>query len=301
MRPNTLVIGGAGNVGKGIVQAFDKKGWQTKIIDPKVNQSFEETTNNKLRNLLKRPPIIVYCADIGNRDEYEKQKGLEKRNSKRFSDFCLRVTSIKPNVVIWYVGGSWTKRKPSAKWVVNDNSPNKAIAKCNAYEKAKIEAEKNSQRLSEKIKIRFIDWISIIPNLSDNFSIPDMVRQAAGNGIIKYSPGPYGRPLLEATNSGEALVKLIKADDQEKAFNKYLISGEFVRFELFAEAAKKAAENRLKREVKLKKLSKTPEFLKSKVHSDYLKRLGFKPDGTRVVKALEQNANIYLENYLSNS
>jgi nucleoside-diphosphate-sugar epimerase len=295
MTETAAVIGGAGNVGAGIVKALRKKQWKCRVIDPKVNKKVEELSAKEFEKIFKPKNTIIYAADEGNRDIYVAIQNLGKQNNERFAKFCSKLSKVNSDAVIWYVGGSWTKRKPSAKWLVDDNSPNKPIAEYNAYEKAKISAEKSTENLSQAFKIRFIDWISIVPNLAENFSIPVMVRRAIKEGTIAYSPGPFGRPLLETTDAGKALIKLIENDDKNEDFKKYLIPGIFTKFELFAKAAKSAVEKDSKRKISLVKIKNTPVFLKTKVESNNLKSLGFKPDRKALLAALEKNAESYLK------
>ncbi len=283
------VIGAAGNVGRGITEAFRNEGWEVSPIDPEINNTLEELTNEQFERLFSPVPFIVYVADCGNREEYVNNPNLGKENNERFTTFCRRVSRNNPDLIIWYVGGSWTKRKPDANWIVNNNSPNKNPKDCNSYERAKISAEENARKMSEMIKIRFLDWPSIVPNLAPNFSITRMIVQALEGGKISYSPGQFGRPLVEAVQAGEALIVLIKNDDNQK-FARYLIPGFFIPFSVFAQAVKKIVEQEMGKEVVLEKVKGTPDFLKSQCRSDYLKKLGFNVDGKRTHTAIATNA-----------
>lgn len=289
------VIGAAGNVGRGIVEAFKNKGWEVLPIDPQINKRFQDLTDQEFRELLTPASFVVYAADCGNRDEYARRPELELENNKRFADFCQRVLEVNRNLIIWYVGGSWTKRKPDSSWIVNDESPNKDLKDCNPYEKAKISAQKNAEKLSRKIKIRFLDWASIVPNLAPNFSINRMVAQALEQGKISYSPGPYGRPLIEATQAGEALILLIENDDSKKRFAWYLIPGVFISFADFARIAKEVVEQNTGKKIVLEEIKETPDFLKSQSHSEWLNNLGFRPDKKRTLAALRANAMTYFK------
>jgi nucleoside-diphosphate-sugar epimerase len=300
MIKKTVVIGGAGNVGSGIVKAFKKAGWKVDVIDPQANSSFEKLKTSEVTKLFSLIDHIIYSAEIGNRDTYTDRPKLGLENNRRFSNFCKTVRNVNPNIAIWYVGGSWTKRQPGSNWVVNDNSPNKKLSECNPYEKAKISAEKNAWKLSKGLNIRFLDWASIVPNMSENFSIPKMVTQALNEGKITYSPGPYGRPLLETLQAGEALITLLSHDEKNKRFSTHLIPGAFVSFSKFASVAKSAVEKETKNKIKLEKQTTTPSFLKTKTKSEYLKNLGFTPNYKRALKALAQNSSKYVELLASN-
>lgn len=295
VKEKIVVVGGAGNVGQGIIKAFLKHGWDYKIIDPKKNKTFEKLTASEVKKTLSSVNHVVYAAEIGNRDLYERSPKLEKENNLRFNNFCKKVSQINPQITIWYVGGSWTKRKPNNKWLVTDNSPNKNLAECNPYEKAKISAEKNAKSLSKIIKIRFLDWASIVPNLSDNFSIPKMVKQALNEEKITYSPGPYGRPLLESTQAGQALILLIKNNREIEAFERFLIPGVFITFEKFAYSVKRVVVKETGKKIKLEKQASTPDFLKIKTQSTHHEKIGFNPNKKIIFGALEQNAFGFLK------
>lgn len=291
-----VIVGGAGNVGKGITRAFTRHSWKCEVIDPKLNTVFERITTPGLKKVFFSVDHVVYVAEIGNRDSYHANPKLEKENNFRFKNFCKQVFQINHQIIIWYVGGSWTKRKPNKRWVVNDRSSNKFLTDCNDYEKAKISAEKNAKKLSKLIKIRFLDWASIIPNISENFSIPKMANQALSEGIITYSAGVFGRPLLDSTQAGQALNLLIKNDDKKKSFETFLIPGIFTPFSKFASSVKKVIEKEKGGNVKLDKQTSTPDFLKTKTQSDYLEKIGFNPKKEAILKALEKNAYQYIKN-----
>ncbi|OGM27701.1 hypothetical protein A3D00_00395 [Candidatus Woesebacteria bacterium RIFCSPHIGHO2_02_FULL_38_9] len=293
MSKKVVVIGGAGNVGQGITKAFKKHNWIVKVIDPQINTTFEELDDLELKKFFSIKHII-YVAEIGNRDLYADHPNLAKQNNIRFKNFCKKISQINPKAIIWYIGGSWTKRKSNKNWLITDKSPNKDLKDCNPYEKAKISAENNAKRLSKFVKIRFLDWASIVPNFSENFTIPKMVKQALSQGKIIYSPGPYGRPLLETTQAGEALILLIEHDSYKKQFNKFLLPGLFVSFTEFAQSVKNVIEEKTNKIIRLEKQSVTPNFLKSKTSSSHLEKLGFKPSKKTVLNALEKNAFLYL-------
>jgi len=294
MDKNVLIIGGAGNVGQGIVKAFNKSSWKVKVIDPQINSTFEELTKSEFKKIFTCVRHIVYCAEIGNRDLYAENPNLGKENNLRFKNFCKKISSINTKTTVWYIGGSWTKRKPNKNWLVTDKSPNKFLKNCIPYEKAKISAEKNAKDLSRLLNIRFLDWASVVPNLSENFSIPKMVIQALKEGKITYSAGPFGRPLLTSTQAGESLVCLIEHDNPKKRFQRFLIPGVFIPFSEFERAVKKVVEKETDTKVSIEKQLSTPGFLKTKTHSKYLEKLGFRPKKAVILKALEQNALLYL-------
>ncbi len=294
VKEKIVIVGGAGNVGQGIIKVFLKHGWDCEIIDPAINIAFEKLTISELKNTFSSVNHVVYAAEIGNRDLYEVNPNLGKENNLRFKNFCKKVSQINPQITIWYVGGSWTKRKSNKKWLVTDNSPNKNLTECNPYEKAKISAEKNAKKLSKIINIRFLDWASIVPNLSENFSISKMVKQALNEGKITYSPGFYGRPLLESRQAGEALILLIKNNDKSRVFKTFLIPGMFIPFSKFAHSARKVVEKETGKKIKLEKQTTPPDFLKAKTRSAYLEKLGFSPKKEIVLNALKQNAFEFL-------
>lgn len=288
------IIGAEGNVGKGIVSAFKNAGWEILPIDPQINQAIEDLSDEEFEQSFSPASITVYTADCGNREVYAENPNLGKENNQRFADFCQRAARVNPDLKIWYIGGSWTKRKPDRSWIINDNSPNKSLEECNPYEKAKISAEENAQKVSSLIRIRYLDWASIVPNFAPNFSIPRMVKQALETGKINYSPGPYGRPLLESVQAGESLLVLIENDSQEQQFTKYLIPGVFILFTNFAQAAKAAVERKTKKTIVLEEIKNTPEFLRTQCKSDYLESLGFTSNKERVLSALKKNAVLVL-------
>lgn len=290
------VVGAAGNVGRGIVKAFERKGLAVAPIDPQINTTLEALDESEFNRIFFSTAFAIYVADCGNRDEYAADPELYKKNNKRFAQFCNRVSKINSSLVIWYIGGSWTKRKPNAKWEVGDNSPNKDLKDCNPYEKAKISAEKNAQKLSRKAKIRFVDWPSVVPNLAPNFSITKMVAQAIKEGEISYSPGEFGRPLADSSEAGEALAVLIDNDDPDKQYKKYLIPGYFVPFSLFATTVKEVVEAKTKKHIGLTKIENSPDFLKSKCKSDYLESKGFCVNKKHTLSALYKNTEEVLVN-----
>jgi len=174
-----------------------------------------------------------------------------------------------------------------------DGSPNKPTIEANSYENAKISAEKNAEKMSKLLKIRFIDYISIVPNMADNFSIPKMVREALMSNNITYSEGHYGRPLLDSTQAGKVLLTFIEHDNKDR-FTKLLIPGIFVEFKTFAETVKRVVKVKTGKKVSLVKQKSTPEFLKTKIQSTYFEKIGFKLNKKEVLQALEQNAEDYI-------
>jgi nucleoside-diphosphate-sugar epimerase len=298
MQENIIVIGGAGNVGKGICEAIERSHiYSPFAIDPQINKTFEEFSTDDLGSILRSTKAIIYTADNGNRDDYEKDPELQKRNADRFQKFCKRLSDLTKKVPVWYVGGSWTKRKPDINWVVTDDSPNKDFAEMNAYEKAKAEVEKYASVCSKDlgINIQFVDYISIVPNLSPNFSICKMVKEAVEQGIIHYSAGDYGRPLLDAISAGNYLLKLIELNNIDtKAF---LIPGIFISFKEFAETVQKVVKEKTGKDIKLVPQETTPDFLKTKIEFPLRAQLGFELSKEKVMAALVENAERVLANY----
>jgi nucleoside-diphosphate-sugar epimerase len=284
-----LLIGSEGNVGLGIKKAFENAGFSIVSIDPKINKAFEQYSDDELREIVYGLKDIIYSADLGNRDKYDEDKELWRQNNERFANFIQRISKISSSVQIWYVGGSWTKRKPDSEWIVNDDSSNKNENEANSYEKAKIHAEENARELSRFVKIRFLDWASIVPNLSPNFTITKMIREALVDGKISYSSGFFGRPILDSVQAGEALVVLLGNDTKDK-FKVILIPGTLVKFETFAEVVRDVIIKETGKKVELVRMENTPDFLKSTTESVSLAKLGFIPDKVRAIDALRTNA-----------
>jgi nucleoside-diphosphate-sugar epimerase len=295
MAERTVVIGGNGNVGRGVVDAFRHQGWEVEVVDPQLNDTFEKLSMNEISQLLENVSHIVYSAECGNRDEYERNPILGEDNDLRFESFCERIYRVNSELTIWYIGGSWTKRKPDAAWLVDDESVDKEDSECNPYELAKKKAEQNARRISDKlgIKIRFLDWASVVPNMAGNFSIPKMVWEAVETGQITYSDGDYGRPLLEAEQAGKILLLFIQ-NDAKISFQKLLVPGVFIPFLDYAQAVSAVLEEETGKSVKLVKQRVTPDYLRTKTDSKYLKSLNIKIDDKPIKEALTKNARDYL-------
>ena len=201
---------------------------------------------------------------------------------------------------------------------MSDDSPPKPSDSCNPYELAKTAAENQAAELVEahspRLKITFLDWISVVPNLAPNFTIGKMCASALESGTITFSPGDYGRPLLDATQAGEALLLLTerrlrgddsggddcKGDGGERGagkgggtpmFTVQLIPGAFTTFETFAKIVVEAV---APRPVVLVEQEKTPDFLRARCESASLTSLGFEPSEERVLLALRATADAAL-------
>jgi len=74
-----VVVGGSGNVGSGIIKAFQDNKWLTKNIDPTVNKKIEELTKIELEKEISNVQHIVYASDVGNRDLYDENPDLAKK------------------------------------------------------------------------------------------------------------------------------------------------------------------------------------------------------------------------------
>ncbi len=285
-----LIIGSAGNVGSGIVKACNKTSTKFVGIDPQTNRHIEDITNEELRQLLDNTKAVVYTADNGNRETYAHFPNIGAENSKRFEGFVKHLASINPEIPVWYIGGSWTKRMPDKDWLVHDDSPNKPYNKAIPYEQAKIEAEENAKQLSSVVPIRFVDYASIVPNLAPNFSIVKMVKDALEKKLIKYSPGDFGRPLLNSTEAGIALLRFIENDDLNLRFKKVLFPGAFIRFSEFAQTVKEVVAAKTGYSITFEQYKNTPEHLKTRVESNEFNAIAESPDAESVRKALIENA-----------
>ena len=254
-------------------------------------------------------------------------------------------------VHISYAGGSWTRREPSFPHgnngslsggesdgplphpVVGDASPAKSGGGSNPYEVAKTLAESVARSVvvdinappddlddgSVIVDITFLDYISVVPNYAPNFSMGRMVRSALETGIVRYSDGDYGRPLLHAIQAGEAVAamsdrrrrkegKNVEEEEVKKdgvgrgTFKTALIPGAFVPFSAFAEVAREVvttAQRGIARgDVRLEPLRPdgTPEHLRSRCISNRLwEEVGFLPDRSAAVDGLRDAATKALE------
>jgi len=305
---NIFIIGSEGSVGKGIADYFRSQGCSIIPYDKQKGDYIEKLTYKEFVQLAGKSRETIYCAESGNRDEYEKNPTLYKRNIKVFEHFCSLVHSLKHDMKIRYIGGSWTKRNIPANLVVEDTTPNKSHNdKPNAYEIAKIKAEENSYKLAIKynLDITFCDWISIVPNYAENFSINTMMKELLSIGVVRYTPGDYGRPLLAAHDAARALFLYMKDDNkvQKGKCRTILIPGLFTPFELFARtvfdtAMEMSRDKAFKKRARMeKRTDKPPDFLKTRIESKLFNSLGFKPDNSALRKALKINAEYAFKLY----
>ena len=227
--PRTLLLVGVGNVGAGIAEAFVRRGWQVRGVDPNpalaptevrdsvIPCAIDDLPDAELAELLAASDEIVYAAECGNRDEYAVRPDLGQQNNMRFERFACRVVRCSPaGAHIAYVGGSWTRRALSkgGSAVVTDASPAKAAAEANPYEAAKTAAAAAAAALAAQLpglRLTFYDWASVVPNLAPNFSIAKMAAAALAGEPVRYSAGDFGRPLLGAADAGCALLLATEA------------------------------------------------------------------------------------------
>lgn len=232
-----IVVGAAGQVGRGVSESFALGRWDVVAIDPNINEYFreqpriscvgkrvEELSDEQIRSYLMEKGCrhICYVADEGNRDVYASNPELRRENDDRFSSFVERVCevwqTIRPQrrngekIHVSYCGGSWTRRQMNRNFVVSDDSPAKDGGGSNNYERAKTDAFDNARRLSwmygRWIDVTFFDYISVVPNYSPNFTMGKMVRDALELRKIAFSDGDFGRPLLHGRQAGGVLVAL---------------------------------------------------------------------------------------------
>lgn len=292
-----LIIGGAGNVGHGIAQAIKQNpGNELTIIDPKINSTFENVVYEQLEKILLNTDIIIFSTDVGKSELYEINQDIAVDNILHFNNCCNTISKINPNVPIWYVGGSWTKRKPNRFWIVDEDSPNKAMEESNAYERSKIQSENNASHISSmlSLKIRFVDYISIIPNLFPDFTLCRYSEQAILKSKIEYIDGDMGRPLLTSFIAGRMLLKIIEMDDPSKMFDVFLVPGVFIEFKTFAEIAKKVVDKRLKSDIILNPISSNQEYLRTTIKSKLFEYFDMDELKNEVLKSLDQNVVYFL-------
>jgi nucleoside-diphosphate-sugar epimerase len=290
-----VIVGGAGNVGKGIFQACcARSAWTVTSVDPafegalsvpnfdegfrRINSMIEDIDDNTLQSWFaveekqKYTHVeFIVTNDSGNREHYAVDPNLGLRNDARFNTLVKRIVAArdhsnklqsergintKVSVHISYIGGSWTRRQSShSNLVINDTSPAKLGGGSNPYEIAKSNAQTNARQISRQyaIAVTFYDYISIVPNFAPNFSVNRMTRSGLENGVIKFSQGDYGRPLLHALEAGEYVADLVEkkvhsrsqrdANDDDILFETVLVPGHFVTFQTFANIAKEAIES----------------------------------------------------------
>lgn len=294
-----FVIGGAGNVGKGIAAALQREGRSVAIIDPSVNSTWQGLDNDSFAEKFKGATVI-HAADVGNRDLYVSDPNLAERQREELYELVSRLVICVGEPPLWYIGGSWTRLQWDDSFEITDTSPSKLWDSQVPYEQAKSLAKKCATELSELFPIRFVDYISIAPNLSDNFSICRMVREGVTSGTVTYSPLPYGRPLLTSEDAGHALVTLMTSDDTESRFHRYWIPGAFVPFRDFAFAVRDVLRE-CGREVTLLEQTETPDSLKVTTRSEYLTSLGFTPHVQELQNQLRENARLYYNLLFSTS
>ncbi len=135
-----------------------------------------------------------------------------------------------------------------------------------------------------------------------------MVRSGLEDGIIKFSQGDYGRPLLHTSEGGEFVAKLV-AENRNRCscaitcgdvnsvgilFDTVLVPGRFVNFEIFANIAKEAIESTncgLGPNIALKSYDCTPEELRTRCES--LRKIDSDP--LLVTNGLRETAMFYLQ------
>lgn len=320
----TLLLVGCGNVGAGIAAAFVRSGrWSVTIVDPCADLvppehtllpcSIDELSDEQLAEQLAMCDEIVYAAECGNRDEYAARPEMARENCERFERFARRVASLGSGAAtrhIAYVGGSWTRREArvcEGRLLVGDDTPAKADAEANAYERAKTAALATAQALaaSERLQITFVDWISVVPNLAPNFTVAKMVAAALDTGVVRFSAGDFGRPLLSGTNAGHALLLLTEKRRLESAAapvpgcSSVLMPGHFTTFHRFAEIVQEAVTASTQAPpggVTLEPVEDgTPAALAARCESEQLATtVGFVPDAAAVDEGLRETARAAL-------
>lgn len=313
MRPlaaytSLLIIGSQGSVGKGILQAAKEEGIQVREFDRKLGDLVEKLTLEKLQDLTCGVSAIIYTAEKGNRELYDENPNLAQTNFKNFTHFTKLVSKLEQKIKIYYIGGSWTKRRIPKDFIVKDSSPNKTRKdRPINYEMAKIAAENNARRLAKSLKldIAYFDWITIVPNYAENFTMNRFMKDLLTTNVVSYTPGKFGRPLLSAKDAGKALLLYIRKFPEYKIgqFKRILITGIFTPFSEFAkitlETAKELSKDpEFKKKAKMvKRADVPPDFLKARVESKLFKALGFRPSRKEARKALRENAKCAFELY----
>mmetsp|Transcript_13004 Transcript_13004/g.19711 ORF Transcript_13004/g.19711 Transcript_13004/m.19711 type:complete len:282 (+) Transcript_13004:425-1270(+) len=202
---------------------------------------------------------------------------------------------------------------------VNDESVVKQGGGSNPYEIAKSNAQKNAHHLSKKhnISITFYDYISVVPNFAPNFSVNRMTKSGLDTGIIKFSDGDYGRPLLHTIEAGEFVVRVIEDQisrgsnimkksqefDTDAGSDTVLVPGHFVTFKTFAETVTEAIETTYKdKRISFETYETTPDELRTRCVSSRWKSTGVDgvtPDGdsTLVIDGLKETAMHFIQHY----
>ena len=290
----------------------------------------------RFNNLVER---IAAARDNSNQQLklLQKQKGCSEFDSNAL--MSVRVS---------YIGGSWTRRQQSQQspprytctddaandnnnnndddddmLVIHDDSSAKTGGGSNPYEIAKSNAQTNAQKVSSKysIPVTFYDYISIVPNYAPNFSVNHMVRSGLECGVIKFSPGDYGRCLLHAAEAGCFVVKLMEkrmddscstrrsssssssSSNKESLFETILVPGHFVSFRTFANIAKEVLAGNINscdgddgEEIRLETYAQTPDELRSRCISSRGITIGTN-DSSMVLDGLKEAAVYSLKRY----
>mmetsp|Transcript_19728 Transcript_19728/g.34749 ORF Transcript_19728/g.34749 Transcript_19728/m.34749 type:complete len:359 (+) Transcript_19728:77-1153(+) len=339
---SVVIAGAAGSVGRGILEAFisfsshrrTKETWSVIAIDPAFSLeidnhidffacTIEDVSDDVFQSWFDKSDRVefIYAAEDGNRDNYANRPNLGEQNDVRFATFIRRAVVAsgrarqmrpvqRPMLHVSYVGGSWTRRE-AIRGVVSDESPAKMGGGDNPYERAKTNAEEHARALARDhaVDITFLDYISVAPNFAPNFSVNRMAVSAFRDGIIRYSPGDYGRPLLHSKQAGDLIVSLVKIRIQRDghriyfqgggSFQSLVVPGQFVSFHQFATIANEAVLSRLDTDdhmgerVRLEEMDseQTPEQLKTHCSSKTLiTAVGFVPDKTMVEAGLRESA-----------
>lgn len=281
-------------------------GYDVVVVDnADGGQAVEDVGDVELGGALVHCAEVVYVAEDGNRDHYLADGALEASNNQRFACFARRVKALgvaRSCAVprLSYIGGSWTKREPTqdcGRLLVNDASTPKT-ASLVPYEQAKVSAEANAQALAHElgISVVFLDWASVVPNFSSNFTISRMAAEAFERGTITYSHGDYGRPLLHRRDAGRALLAAWRLP--QEAFRVVLLPGLFTPFETFAEVVRLAVAP-LRGEVELCAQAETPEALRCRSESACLTELGFEASQALVREGLEETCRAVVQRLLA--
>ena len=338
-----VVIGGAGNVGKGICQACSNHSeWHVIGVDPnfreasvpanvnviKINSAIEDVGVKEFQSWfiaeqrMKHLHVeFIVTNDDGNRENYAHDPKLGFHNDARFKSLikriattkldsnrleCDRADNINVSVHVSYIGGSWTRLQSKPNLVVDDSSCIKEGGGSSPYEIAKTSAEINARRVSAKhaIALTFYDYISVVPNFNSNFSVNRMVRSGLEHGVIKFSPGDYGRPLLYASKAGEFVANQVEkqihcyydrnTEDDETSYETVLVPGNFVSFQTFANIAKEVIEQNCDgRSIAFETYEQTPDELRTRCISSR----EFVSDTSSVIRGLKEAAMYSLKHY----
>ena len=280
------------------------------------------------QNIQQFSTFIHKLSHVIQEEEKKKKKRHLNENDSNNNNDTNNVTTMPTTVRIFYCGGSWTRRQPTifnndnddtSSIVVNDDSPTKKNGGDNPYERAKTLSYWNAKALAKQHQdwcdICFIDYISVVPNFSPNFTIYKMVQSAIQDQKIIYSHGDdYGRPLLHTRDAGQIIATLASkeklmpstttttttTDDENdenisteesggtSSFRLVLLPGHFTPFEKFASIVKDVVTNETNiDQIRLEKQNSTPDFLRSKCMSKQLyNKIGFQPNESLIEDAL---------------